>query len=529
MIKEGEPPPAEQLNGTHHPVEADGEKAAFWLTHLETEVSRLHAKWHSIDAEFKVREARIAELRDEVNGRDATIAKLTADLRNGADALRRRTSASRAKNPISRGSSRTPRSATARSTSSSTALGGAEERHRALQETLKATQAEVARLDASVRREQEASAGVAKLNEELLADQRRLQGKLQDLETYINGRHQSWSELNAQLADYKDALVGMERTVKARDASVARFDEEKRQLAARILDLERQCSELVGRRKEREAAYDELQKKLAEHFETTEQLKAEHAKRASGNRAGARESRQQPEAGRVPGAGHHAARREPRRPRRRARAAQGVCRRSVRRQRDAHEDASTISRRRCTSGRSRRRRCARSSATSHDQLETLRNQLGERSAQLATSRDGAEEKARLADKLAATCARSRKKRRTCAATSRGSKSTRRSSVSCAARRLRNATASKPSSPRSKSSSRASRRELRAKQATADLLERNVGRITDLGASLAALDRQMDGSEPSRADIHFPDFIETVASDAAGDSDESQEDAVARRV
>ena len=70
VIKEGEPPPSAQLNGKPHLVEGDGEKAAFWLTHLETEVSRLHAKWHSIDAEFKVREARITELREEVQGRD---------------------------------------------------------------------------------------------------------------------------------------------------------------------------------------------------------------------------------------------------------------------------------------------------------------------------------------------------------------------------------------------------------------------------------------------------------------------------
>ena len=35
-------------------------------------------------------------------------------------------------------------------------------------------------------------------------------------------------------------------------------------------------------------------------------------------------------------------------------------------------------------------------------------------------------------------------------------------------------------------------ELRSKQATADLLERNVDRITDLGVSLAALDEQMNG-------------------------------------
>src|SRR5262249_12393161 len=42
-------------------------------------------------------------------------------------------------------------------------------------------------------------------------------------------------------------------------------------------------------------------------------------------------------------------------------------------------------------------------------------------------------------------------------------------------------------------------ELRAKQAAAALLERSVGRITDLGASLAALDKEMKGgpgpSEP----------------------------------
>src|SRR5690606_16232369 len=99
------------------------------------------------------------------------------------------------------------------------------------------------------------------------------------LEIYINGRHESWSDQKIKLAEYKDALIGMEKTVKARDAVIARHDEEKKQLAARILDLERQCSELAGRRKEREEAYVELQNKLAAHIEQTEQLKAEHASR----------------------------------------------------------------------------------------------------------------------------------------------------------------------------------------------------------------------------------------------------------
>ena len=55
-------------------------------------------------------------------------------------------------------------------------------------------------------------------------------------------------------------------------------------------------------------------------------------------------------------------------------------------------------------------------------------------------------------------------------------------------------------------------ELRAKQATADWLERSVDRITDLGASLAALDQQMNGSagvhykrtaEPTDTPLRFP--------------------------
>ena len=71
----------------------------------------------------------------------------------------------------------------------------------------------------------------------------------------------------------------MEKTVKGRDAIIARHQEEKSALSAKILDLERQCSELAGRRKEREEAYEELQQKLAAHLAQTEQLKAENANR----------------------------------------------------------------------------------------------------------------------------------------------------------------------------------------------------------------------------------------------------------
>ena len=68
-------------------------KAAYWLSHLESEITRLHAKWEGIDAEFKAREARIAELQNDVEAREGAINRVTAEVaaRNGG-APRRPTS-----------------------------------------------------------------------------------------------------------------------------------------------------------------------------------------------------------------------------------------------------------------------------------------------------------------------------------------------------------------------------------------------------------------------------------------------------
>jgi hypothetical protein len=68
-------------------------------------------------------------------------------------------------------------------------------------------------------------------------------------------------------------------------------------------------------------------------------------------------------------------------------------------------------------------------------------------------------------------------------------------------------------------------ELRSKQATEDMLERNVGRITNLGASLAALDKQMGASAEEelsqdesmllpvdKTSLDLADFVATLAAD-----------------
>jgi chromosome segregation ATPase len=510
MITEGDLRAAEQPNGNHS-GEVDSEKAAFWLTHLESEVKRLHTKWHSIDAEFKVRESRIAELREEIRARDATVERLNAELRSGVDALKTADERIASKEADIAGFIADAKERDRKVQELTALLGDADDRHRALQETLKDAQAEVSRLHASVRLEQEVSAGVAKLNDELLADQARLQGKIQDLETYVDGRHDSWSQLNVQLASYKNGLAAMERVVKARDASVARFDEEKRQLAERIADLERQCSELVGRRKEREAANEELQTKLAEHFESMERLRVEHAVRAkeaeeavakaasSQKRVetlerditlrdeklaalGAELEQHRASVGDLAGGKDKLTKR--------VEALEGTLLEQTKHG-DALRDELRVSR---------------------EELQALKGQLLERSTQLAASRDAADEKARLADKLRNDLRALEGE----AADVRGDLA-RLEEHSAELGRLREETLAERDRLKSELATQQQRAEvletqLRAKQATADLLERNVGRITDLGASLAALDRQMEGSEPNGSPV--AEYIETVASDNA---------------
>ena len=160
----------------------------------------------------------------------------------------------------------------------STELADAAVAHKATLEKVARAEAEAERLNDLVRQEQAATAGVTKRNEQAArraTSACRASSRI-SRSTSTAGTTAGPRSMRSSLPA-KTLCSSMEKTVKARDAVIAHHDEEKRQLAASIHDLERQCSELAGRRKEREEAYDELQKKLAAHFAQTEQLKTEHA------------------------------------------------------------------------------------------------------------------------------------------------------------------------------------------------------------------------------------------------------------
>lgn len=452
---------------------ADGSersRAEDCLAHLENELARLNAKWQTVDDEFKSREARIAALRRDVEQRETAIAGLNAALQREAAALRTAGQALADKDGeiamlIHDRTARDERIAALTAQLADAA------------EALKATLVKVARAESEVehvkdflRQEQAASAGIGRRNEQLLAEQQQLLSKLQDLEIYVNGRHASWSELNTRLASYETVVNELEEGVKTRDAVIARHDDEKNRLSGRIADLQRQCAELTRQGQEHEAAQAALRQKLAAQIEATEKLE-QATKSAAQELASAK--------------GELVSRT------------------------DELEKAQASSAQQLEAVRQDLR-------MSHDQLRAAQDTLAERTKQLASTQQAADQKTRhierLSNDLAAMhrdAARARAELDELAA--RASElEAQRSQAAAESEQLRNELAAQHKRVATLET------ELRATQATADLLERSVSRISDLGARVAALDERMH-LEPGAAQADKPaaasmDFAETVAAD-----------------
>ena len=198
------------LNGTSPAPQRQTEppvKAAFWLAHLEAEVTRMHAKWQSIETEFKSREARISRLHEEIKARDTTIANLTVEVQREAASLKVADERLTSKDEEIASLLEDRRARDERIAALATELADSEVAHKATREQVVRAEAEAARLNDAVQREQAAAARVVERDQQLLAEHNLLQVKVQDLETYIDGRRDRWSELNTKLKDYENTLI----------------------------------------------------------------------------------------------------------------------------------------------------------------------------------------------------------------------------------------------------------------------------------------------------------------------------------
>jgi len=486
---------AEPNDAADAPPETKNEsaKAALSLTQIEAEVSRLHAKWQSIDSEFKEREGRIAELQEEIAERESTIARLTADVASGQVALQAADEYAASNDGEIAALIRERGARDDKIDALSQALAAAESRHKETLDKLALAEAETTRLNQLILQEQATAADITERNRQVLADHDALQAKLQDLEIYINGRHDRWAELNAALADHKDALRSKEETIKTREATIAGHDEEKRQLTASIRDLERQCSELSGRRKEREEAYDELQKRLASHLAQTEQLRGENAARTKETEQAAKRELDKQQL--VESLERDIAQRDANIAALIAQVDLGktavgelaAAKADLRRRVDDLENRSTELARQVQA-------LSEELRASQDGQRVAQQQLADRAAQLASSQELLNAKAREAERLLDERDAAQKE----SARIRAELDTLGAHASELGR-LRADAITEAKQLKIALTARNERisvleTELRVKQATADLLERSVSRITDLGTRLAALDERVNGGK-----------------------------------
>jgi chemotaxis protein MotB len=471
------------------PTAAESVKAALWLAHLESEVERLHARWQHFDLEFKAREARIAELHQEVEARETTIHELTAEVQRemAAVAAAEERVASKDREIAALADDRRQRDE--RIAALATELADAEVARKSTFERIARVEAETVQLNDTLRAEQMEAVTLREQNNDLLAEQVRLRGQVQDLEIYINGRHDRWSDVNAQLDDYKGRALALAEDLKQRDAAMLELHAEKDRLIARLFEVERESAELTARRKEREDANDALQRQIAAQLALAEQLKAEQSDRIQEARqaaAMALEARS-----RIESLELGVKDRDSNIEALSAEIARGAVALS---ELGAAKDELSARIERLEkelAERGRQTEALRDELRmSHDQLQVAQQQLSERTMQLASSQQTMEQKARHIERLSNDAMAMHKD---AVAARAAIEKLQMQAIELENRR--NEAAAEADQLRREIVARETRiatleAELRVKQATEDLLERSVERITGIGASLAALDQQM---------------------------------------
>jgi chromosome segregation ATPase len=492
-------------------------KAAFWLTHLEAEVTRMHAKWQSIETEFHNRETRISRLHEEVQVRESTIANLTAELLRGASALEDANERLVRKDAEIAALVADRRTRDERIAALSTELADGEVVRKETLERIARKEAEMAGVNDAVERERAALATIEERNRQLLIEHDVLQAKLQDLETYVDGRRDRWFQQDAKLADYESTLISAEKTINARNAVIARHDEEEQKLVRRVHELERQCAEFDSRRKDSEGAYDELQKILAVHVEQSEQLKNEYTRRAKDSEHAVKralESQQH-----IDSLERDLKRRDEVIDALKADAEQSkLAAAELATAKGALAEQIGELEKGLTEGLRQTQVLRDELRASQDQLRRAQEQLAERTAQLTSREQAFDQELQVVERLNSELRASEKEHERTRAERDALEAHTLELGKVRGEELAESEHLKRALAAQQALAVQLETELRAKQATADLLERSVERLSDLGASLAALDQQMNDSVTGGKRAAEPpvlplsDYAATVADD-----------------
>jgi len=242
--------------------------ASYSLGRLEDDLRLLHSKWQAVEKEMLQRDEQISGLQQDLNSHQEKKAVLEEDLTVLASEK------------------------TAIAKELETALGEIKDlRSKSLDydRTILARDAEVdavtsergALLDEKNRLENELTQqkrSATEIDERIAAFESKnvgLRMHVQELKDYIDGRKNDWDKLNAKVHDYENTIEGMSNDLEAHNDVVAKKEEQQASLALKVMELERELSELKGRHSEKNASHAALQEVLEDKSRELGSLNAE--------------------------------------------------------------------------------------------------------------------------------------------------------------------------------------------------------------------------------------------------------------
>jgi uncharacterized coiled-coil protein SlyX len=281
LAETGEFPPLDVAaaagRDTASPPTAADERASFWLKHLEGEIARLQSKWEFVATELRGREERIQQLLVEAQAKDAlvvTLRKEIADRTANAEGLQADV-ASASQRIADLAAAQTERDAATARLEHDLAASVA---HAAAQrDELAMLTAKLAELETGADADREDAERARKQRSIELVATNDLRVRIQELEAYIDGRSRSWTTLNEQLAQHREALSTTEKTVTTLRADLAAASTERERLVAKVADLEQRAAELTKRGDTLEIARTDLEKITAGQLVALAAIRAELA------------------------------------------------------------------------------------------------------------------------------------------------------------------------------------------------------------------------------------------------------------
>ena len=242
--------------------------ASYSLGRLEHDLSLLHSKWQAVEKEMLQRDEQISGLQQDLNSHQEKKAVLEEDLtvlasEKTALAEELETALDEIKDLQSRNLDY-DRAILARDAE----VDAVSSERGALLDEKSRLENELAQLQRSGTEIDDRMAVFESKNVDL-----RMQ--VQELKDYIDGRKNDWHKLNAKVRDYENTIEGMSNDLEAHDDVVAEKEEQQASLALKVMELERELSELKGRHSEKNASHAALQEVLEDKSRELGSLNAE--------------------------------------------------------------------------------------------------------------------------------------------------------------------------------------------------------------------------------------------------------------